>query len=45
MIIHSNTEIKRSIERTERRLRHEKIKRALLIVVSYLLTFVIGLAI
>ena len=45
MIIHSNTEIQRSIERTERRLRNEKIKRAVLIVVSYLLTLVVGMVI
>lgn len=45
MIIHSNTEIQRSIQRTERRMRNEKIKRAVLIVVSYLLIFFIGLAI
>lgn len=45
MIIHSNTEIQRSIQRTERKLRNEKIKRVVLIVVSYLLTLVVGMAI
>jgi hypothetical protein len=45
MVIHSNTEIQRSIERMERKKRNEKIKRVILIVASYLVTLVIGLAI
>lgn len=45
MVIHSNTEIQRSIERIERKKRNEKIKRVILIVVSYLLTLAIGIVI
>jgi hypothetical protein len=45
MRIHTYREIQQSIARIERRKRNEKIMRALLIVVSYLLALVIGLAI
>lgn len=43
MRIHTYREIQRTIERMERRKRNERIMRVVFVVVSYLLTFVIGL--
>jgi hypothetical protein len=45
MKIHTYREIQQSIARIERRKRNEKIKRAVLIVVSYLFTLAIGMVI
>ena len=43
MVIHTYREIQRSIERVERKKRNKKIIRAILLVVSYLLTLVVGM--